>query len=133
MIGLDTNVLVRYIVQDDPKQEAQAADVIESAVKDGTALYVDDIVFCELVWVLESAYHFKRPEIGSVLHRLSQSEGIVVEDSELIHSAISLYTQGTADFSDYLILVRCLSRGCDTLVTFDKKLGRHSNEIQLLL
>src|SRR5437763_14755561 len=79
MIAVDTNVLVRYIVEDDPQQSSAAAAMIERAVKRDETIFVPQIVLCELVWVLSFAYRYKREAIAGFLHQLRRGAQLVVE------------------------------------------------------
>jgi predicted nucleic-acid-binding protein len=120
VIAIDTNVLVRVLV-DDPAamgQCRQARDLVESA--DG--LWISEIVLVETVWVLQSAYGFSRLQVLSVLERISTHPSVKVQSADLLATAITLFARHSADFSDCLILAHALSRR-ETLHTFDKKLG----------
>jgi len=122
VIGLDTNVLVRYLVDDDPEQCQRAAALIDDAVRRGEALFVPDIVVCELVWVLESAYRFGREEIAAVLDRLFRAEQLSFTAPDLLLGALAGYRRGRAGFADHLILEQCQQAGCEALATFDRRL-----------
>ena len=122
MIGLDTNVLVRYIVQDDPKQSAKAAQLIESAARRDDDLFVGPVMLCELIWVLESAYEFPRAEIGNVVQQMLETEHLEIEPRDLTWQALADYRSIPADFADCLLGRMNQSAGCDTTVTFDRAL-----------
>lgn len=122
MIGLDTNVLVRFLVEDDPKQSAQAARVIEEAIARQEALFISDIVMCEAVWVLASVYEFSRPEIADVLGNLLRAESVVFPSTDRLASALDAYRRGKGDFADYLIREQARAHGADAVATFDKAL-----------
>jgi predicted nucleic-acid-binding protein len=120
MIGLDTNVLVRYLTQDDPAQSRQANRVIESS---GTAsLFVSAIVVCELVWVLETAYKLRKALIADTLEKMLQTGQFVFEDRELLWLVLEDYRAGKGDFADYLVGRSARNRGCEVTVTFDRGL-----------
>lgn len=122
MIGLDTNVLVRYLVEDDAEQAARAADLIDETLATGERLFLTEVVVCEVVWVLESVYRFPRGYITAVLGDLLRARQLVVEHPEAARQALDRYAHGTADFADYLILQRCDAKGCERVASFDKAL-----------
>ncbi len=121
MIGLDTNVLVRYLIKDDKKQYSRAEALIDSAIKRKEALHVCIIVLCEVVWVLQYHYELKKEEIVEFLTKLLHAEQIEVESRELALSAFHLYQSSQADFADCLIGVTNQFEGCSITYTFDKK------------
>jgi predicted nucleic-acid-binding protein len=122
MIALDTNVLVRFVVEDDPRQSARAAALIEGAIARRERLFVAHVVLCELVWVLGRAYGRSKPDIVALLGGILGSAQIVVEGSDLAHHALARYASGGADFADYLIAERASVAGCAAVATFDKVL-----------
>jgi predicted nucleic-acid-binding protein len=122
MIAVDTNVLVRFLVEDDPDQTAIAAAVVERAIDSAEPLFVPQIVLCELVWVLSHAYKFSRSEILNVLQQLRRGAQITLERSDEIRRAIESFATGRGDFPDYLIAERAAASGCTTVVTFDRAL-----------
>lgn len=130
MIGLDTNVLVRYIVQDEPSQAAAATELIEQSLSDAHPGFVSQLVLVELVWVLRG-YGYSRSVIADVLTRLLGAIEIRVEQVELVWPALRAYSEGPADFADYLIGMRARAAGCSVVKTFDRKAAR-SNYHELL-
>jgi len=124
MIGIDTNVLVRYIVQDDEKQAAIATEWIESCSVE-TPGWISVVVLCETVWVLSRAYGYEKTTVQSVLQRIFLACELAVEQQEYAWSALRDFAQGNADFSDYLIIHLNRSAGCEYTVTFDKKASSH--------
>ena len=119
MIGLDTNVLVRYLTRDDESQWQQAKEVIES----GQLCFIANIVLCELVWVLRGKpYKFSREEILSTLEMMLQSPAFEFENRSVVYQALQRAKQGRADFSDYLIGAIATHAGCQETVSFDRKL-----------
>jgi predicted nucleic-acid-binding protein len=121
MIGLDTNVLVRYVVQDDADQSARATELIETHCRADNPGWIDSIVLCELVWVLESAYGYEREIVASVLRQLLGTADIVVENPTQAWSALRAYESGPADFADYLVGLRNHGNGCESTYTFDRR------------
>lgn len=118
MIGLDTNVLVRYIMQDDPKQSPKATRLIESLTNDQPG-FVPLVAVVELVWVLSSSYALNRNEVAEALDLLLRSKEIVIDRAELVLQAQRRFAQGGADFADCLIERIAHAQGCDTTMTFD--------------
>jgi predicted nucleic-acid-binding protein len=123
MIGLDTNVLVRHLTQDDPVQAPQATQAIEAGVEQGEVFYITSIVLCELVWVLEDAYGYSRGDMQAVLDRILRTAPCRFDDKELLWLALQDYQTGKADFADYLIGRLGTQAGCAETVTFDMSLN----------
>lgn len=123
MIGIDTNVLVRYLTQDDARQ-ARAVDVfLSDAVDKRERLRIDDIVLCELVWVLRGAYRFSKATIVSTLDKILSTGPISFDDRELLRKALHDYRDGDGDFADHVIGYRNIKAGCEQTVTFDRSLA----------
>lgn len=121
MKGLDTNVLVRYLVQDDPQQTARATRFVEQECSPDAPGHLSHIVLCELVWVLESCYDQNRAGILRVLEAVLGVAELEVESPATVWLALDDYRSGKADFSDHLLARSNGSRGCETTVTFDGK------------
>lgn len=119
MIGLDTNVIVRYLTHDDPEQTAVAIRLIGSLTSESPG-YLCLIVVAELVWVLETSYGFKKREIQQVVETLLRSKELVIEQAEIVSKAIRSFRTARADFVDSLIEHRDVAAGCQHTVTFDK-------------
>src|SRR4029077_11218034 len=102
MIGLDTNVVVRYLTHDDTAQTTAAARVIDSLSQDSPG-FLSLIVIAELVWVLEGSYRFKKNEIERVLDTLLRSKELVIERAEIVFQALRKFSASRADFADCLI------------------------------
>ncbi len=119
MIGLDTNVLVRYIVRDDEKQAKAATRLIESRCTADNPGLVSAIVLCELAWVLTRGYGYRRDMVGRVITRILSVQELEVEDAELAWRAVRLFEQGKADFADYLIGVSNHENKAEVTYTFD--------------
>lgn len=124
MIGLDTNVLVRYLVQDDPDQAARATALIEG-LDDERKGFVTVVVLVELVWVLRRAYDVEPDEVHAVLDRLLRAKEVVVQHADAVRLALRRAASG-ADFPDALISELGAAAGCETTVTFDVQAARHS-------
>jgi len=124
MKGLDTNVLVRYLVQDDTKQAKQASNFIETHCTEESPCFIGQIVLCELAWVLESNYQQNRQQISSVIEQLLQVGQLTVMDPEVVWRALNDYKNSNADFPDHLLARVNESQGCDITITFDKKAAK---------
>ncbi len=123
MIGLDTNVLVRYIAQDDKTQSPRATVLIEKECSASTPGYVGLVVLAEVVWVSESRYGATREDIAQIVRRLLSIHQLVVQDAETAWKALRLFETGKADFADCLIERVASGAGCERTMTFDKKAG----------
>ena len=124
MIGLDINVLVRYIVQDAPEQAAAAAALIESQCSTERPGWIDSVALCQLVWVLESAHGYPRDVVADVLTQLLNTAELDVESPDQTWLALRAYRQDRADFADYLIGARNKAQGCKVTYTFDKRAAK---------
>ncbi len=124
MIGLDTNVLVRYLVQDDADQARRAARLIETRCTPDQPGFVNRIVLCELVWVLESCYDQSRDVVAAILSRLLRSAELIIEDAKDAEHAIKAYRGRGVDFADALVGETNRRNGCATTATFDRKAAR---------
>jgi len=125
MIALDTNILVRLITQDDPRQAALAERLIQQATDEGEACFVSDVVLCELEWVLESCYEATRADLLAAIQEIVFREIFAFENSDALHWAIHLYRESKADFSDAMIGAKALAQGARATFTFDRVLSRH--------
>lgn len=125
MRGIDTNVLVRFIVQDDKAQGALARKLIENRCSAERPAHLPLIVLCELAWVLDSAYGYSRDEIATTLRQVLMTDCFDIEEHALAWQALRDFGDGRADYADYLIARLNRQRGCDTTFTFDKKASAH--------
>lgn len=123
MIGLDTNVLARFLMQDDVTQSAIASDLIASLTEDVPG-FVCREVLVELVWVMERAYGLSRASIVEVLAGLLESRELVIEGSERVAIAVDRYRQGGPGFADQMVALAGRAVGCDRTVTFDRKASK---------
>lgn len=126
MIGLDTNILVRYLTQDDPIQSSQATEFIERRLTEANPGFVSVVAIVELVWVLDRAYGFSPPEIAVAVERMLQVEALEIEREQEVFTAMIALKQGLGSFADALIAELCRSAGCVHTVTFDRKAARLS-------
>lgn len=118
MIGLDTNVLVRYVMQDDPKQSQKASRLIESLTAE-TPGFVPVVALVELVWILISCYGLTREEVSRALDGLLRAKEIVLERAEQVSQALRTFGTSSADFADCLIERTSAATGCGKTMTFD--------------
>jgi predicted nucleic-acid-binding protein len=119
MIGLDTNVLVRYIMQDDAKQSALANKLIEGLTERSPG-YISLVAIVEIVWVLESAYDLTRQQVTAALRNLLSVNVFKVDRVAVVASALRAYVEGTADVADCLIERSSALAGCRCTMTFDR-------------
>lgn len=124
MKGLDTNVLVRFLVNDDPAQAAIAAKFILTECTPESPGILNRIVLCELTWVLGRAYGYPRSLIAEILEKLLRTCEFSIEGVDDVWTALRAYRAGTADFADCLVGTGNRSLGCDATATFDRKAGR---------
>jgi predicted nucleic-acid-binding protein len=122
MIALDTNVLVRYLVEDDAIQSARAAKLIAAASAGSNQLFVSTVVLCELTWVLSVAYKVQKQELVRVLRRLLLARQLAFESADSFTQALDAFERGRGDLADYVIRETALAHGCDSVATFDKAL-----------
>ena len=120
MIGLDTNVLVRYLVQDDPTQTRQANALIDRAAAQESAMYINHVVLCELAWVLGRGYGYARPILAEVIEKILLGRHFEVDRKDLVWTALANFKASRADFADCLIGVINDLAGCETTLTFDR-------------
>lgn len=131
MIGLDTNVLVRFLVRDDPEQGEIVDRVLEEAVAAGTTLYVSDVALCETVWVLRYSYKVPKAEVVEILEQLLQADHLDFSARSGLLRSLSSYKEGGGDFADYLIRERSLEAGCEAIMSFDGGLAGERDVIVL--
>jgi predicted nucleic-acid-binding protein len=118
VIGLDTNVLLRYFLRDDAAQTARA----ERELSRDERFLIDGIVLCELVWVLETGYGLARAEIGTALETILATAQFEIDGKDLVLGALHDYRASAADFSDCLIGRRNRAAGAAQTITFDRSL-----------
>jgi len=124
MTGLDTNILLRYFVGDDPRQSRTAAWVIERDLTEQHPGYVSLVAMVETVWTLLSSYELSRDETASIIERMLQIETLTIQNEQEVFVALVAFQQGKGSFADALIGALGIAAGCDFTVTFDKKAAR---------
>lgn len=123
MTGLDTNVLVRFLVQDDPTQAALATQAIE-ALTEVDPGFVSREVMVELVWVLERAYDLPRESIARAIDGLLEAQELQIEAADRVAIANDRYRRGGAGFADQMVALAGTGAGCARTLTFDRKAAR---------
>lgn len=119
MTALDTNVFVRFLVDDDAEQGTRAKGLISSAVARGESLHVSYITLCEVVWVLTTAYGFSRDRVAGVLDALLHARELSFADVDACLMALRRFRNGEGDLADYLVLADARAHGCEAVSTFD--------------
>lgn len=126
MIGLDTNVLIRYLVQDDPLQARLATQLIEQTVAAGKKLWISQITLCETAWVLKKCYEISKEKIRHILLELLLTPQIKIENEEAVWLALKDFETSTGvGIADCLIGRINAQYGCEITYTFDKKAAIH--------
>jgi predicted nucleic-acid-binding protein len=120
MTGLDTNVVVRYIMQDDARQSPLATQLIESMSVE-TPGFITLVSVIELVWVFESVYQLNKHQVVQALEGVLSTKELVVERAEIVWKAVRLFQAGPADFADCLIERSATAAGCVRTMTFDRE------------
>lgn len=131
MIGLDTNVIVRFLTNDDPKQRRAALRFAEGLGVSHTA-FLTLIAVVELDWALRSRLGFSKRDAMTAIGKLLQTRGLMIEHHDLVVKALRLSASDGADFADALIAARSLEAGCVSIKTFDKKAATRVPGMELL-
>lgn len=124
MIALDTNVLVRFLVEDDAKQTRRAAALLQQGIEDDETFFIPDVTLVETVWVLIRRYKLDRAEVVSVLRRLLAARHLRFSSTDRLNDALDAFDSGRGDFSDYVIRAQAFEAGCSSIATFDRALLR---------
>ena len=122
MIALDTNVLVRFLVRDDPAQARKAKALVDRLTEREERAYVSDIVLCELVWILTRSYRFDRTQVAAAVDGLARAKQLRFDSVDNVLRALSAFEHGKGDFADYLVREHARAAECEKVVTFDEKL-----------
>ena len=125
MIGLDTNILVRYLAQDDPAQSARAIALLEGELTADNPGYVSLVVMVEIAWVLERAYLLSNAELAAAIERMLQADALVIESEQDVFTAMIAVKSSQASFADALIATLGIRAGCERTLTFDRKAVRY--------
>ena len=121
MIGLDTNILVRYVTQDDASQSKVATSLIENKLSERNLGFITLMGLIKLTWVLESCYEQNKASIINVIEALLTTKQLLLERADLAHLALKDFKNGNGDFSDAVIARVSVDNGCSQILTFDKK------------
>ncbi len=124
MKGLDTNILIRFIVRDDEIQAAAADACLNGTCSRDDPCLINRIVLCELVWMLDRGYRYPRELIAGVIEKILRTEEFVAENAAETWAALGKYRQGRADFADCLIGTTNKALGCSETATFDRIASR---------
>jgi predicted nucleic-acid-binding protein len=124
MISLDTNILVRLLTNDEPKQAEKARKALDLALRENQRIWVSTIVMCELVWVLRSLYAYDKTQTTLAVNALLAFSGLELQNAALIKKALVLYATHTSDFADILLGLIGEREGADYTLTFDKKAAK---------
>jgi predicted nucleic-acid-binding protein len=131
MIGLDTNVLVRYIMKDDPKQSAKAGKLID-ALNGTNRGFISLVSVVETVWVLSSCYDLNREQVAQALDAMLRTKQFVVEQTDQVLQALRVLVSSKADFVDCLIKRSASQAGCEKTMTFDAGTAKHAGMTLIL-
>jgi len=121
MIGLDSNILVRYLTQDDPLQSRKATEIIERRLSEENPGFVSIVVMVETVWVLDRAYRLAAHEIAAAVERMLQADALVVENEQVVFLAMIALKKGQGSFADAVIAALGARANCSCTLTFDQK------------
>jgi predicted nucleic-acid-binding protein len=121
MIGLDTNILVRYLTQDDPIQSLRATEIIERRLTERNPGFVSIVTMVETVWVLDRAYRLASNKIAAAVERMLQIDVLVVENEQEVFSAMVAFKGGQGSFAAAIIAALGTRAGCSCTLTFDQK------------
>ena len=124
MIGIDTNILIRYLTQDDPVQSAHATRIIERVFSEEDPGFISLVTIAETVWVLRSTYGLSDPAIAAVVERILRTRSLATQNEREVAIAMLALKSGTGSFDDALIGALGAWAGCTTTLTFDRKAAR---------
>ncbi|MBA3041468.1 MAG: type II toxin-antitoxin system VapC family toxin [Alphaproteobacteria bacterium] len=131
LIGLDTNIVIRLLTNDDPDQRRLALQFAEGLGKEYTA-FMPLICVVELDWALRSQLGYTRRDASNAISKLLRVRGLTVEHHDLVVKALRQVTQNNADFADALIAARSIQEGCGSVKTFDKRAASRVPGMELL-
>ena len=132
-VVIDTNLLVRYLINDDQKKAEAVDNLLDRAAKGEVRIIVPSVVIAELVWVLESFYQLKADAILELVEAIINTSGLDVTDKSTIISALRLYRSKNIDFIDAWIIEFAKERGVKTIYTFDKRHFRDIEGIEVII
>jgi len=132
MIGLDTNVLLRYLAQDDPKQSPRATEIVERRLSEQEPGFVSLVTILEVVWVLKSLFKRSRQEIANDLEMLLAADTLEVQNEQEVYLAVVSLRNGVGTFEDALIGSLGAWRGCSATLTFDENAAKRLHGFELI-
>ncbi|HWG21583.1 MAG TPA: type II toxin-antitoxin system VapC family toxin [Terracidiphilus sp.] len=132
MIGLDTNVLLRYLAQDDPVQSPKATEIVERRLTEDDPGFVSLVCILEVAWVLASLYKRSRGEVANHVEMLLAADTLEVQNEQEVYQAVIAVKSGSGTFEDALIGALGAWRGCSATLTFDQNAARRLNGFQLI-
>ena len=121
MIGIDTNLLVRYFAQDDPVQSPIATELIERRLTAEEPGFVSTVAIAETVWLLDRAYRLSNEAIAAVIETMLRTDTLVVESEQEVFEAMTALREGRGEFADALIGLLSAKAGCSCVLTFDRR------------
>jgi predicted nucleic-acid-binding protein len=121
MIGLDTNVVVRYLAQDDKVQSPRATELFERILTEENPGFVSIVAMVETVWALQRAYDLTDATIATAIERMLQTDVLVIENERQVFTAMCALKSGRGAFADALIAALGGKAGCASTLTFDRK------------
>ncbi len=121
MIGLDTNIVVRYLAQDDPVQSPWATEIFEHRLTPENPGFVSIVAMVETVWVLDRVYGLADEEVAIAIERMLQADVLVVENEQEVFIAMIALKEGHGSFADAVIAALCAKAGCIRTLTFDRQ------------
>lgn len=125
MIGIDTNILIRYLVADDPKQAATANHIINHDANDGS-IRIENLVIAETIWVLSKTFRYNKTDIIDAVRKIIHVRNFVFDDLPTLKESLEYYASHSLDFADTLIGILNRKSGCVTTMTYDAAASRSS-------
>jgi len=132
MMGLDTNVLLRYLAQDDPRQSRRATEIVERRLTEQEPGFVSLVTILEVAWVLKSLFKRSRHEIANDIEMLLAADTLEVQNEQEVYLAIVSLRNGIGTFEDALIGSLGIWRRCSATLTFDKDAAKRLHGFQLI-
>jgi predicted nucleic-acid-binding protein len=131
MIGVDTNILVRFVLDDDPVRSPAAAKFIDEMLSSENAGFVNVVTLAEFAWTLKKEASFNREKMAFAIESFLQSEKIVLGNADVVERALARFRTGNAGFADYLIAELNIESGATPTMTIDKRAARNETFEQL--
>ena len=124
MIGLDTNILLRYLAQDDPVQSLRATEIITQQLSEQEPGFVSLVTILEVFWVLKSIFKRSRQNLAGDIEKLLSADTLEVQNEQEVYNGVVALRTGTGSFEDALVGSLGIWRGCSTTLTFDEDAAR---------